>query len=208
MYEKGKKLDSKGIILACVGIIAVCIAINIAFAVFPPMGRSDGTSSEESSIGTNSASEVSGDESDDGPETDGADGQGETTHVDPSIVAVPDNLPEEATQAGFQDAVAAYLTSLTPRIRRSREDAYRVERLECGNGPRWLRYPLLGHPRLLPQRDGDSRDRRFHQGRGLQRRDVLIQMKNAPGPYTTEPSLLLFRRRLAALMEGDRHRSG
>lgn len=25
-------------------------------------------------------------------------------------------------------------------------------------------------------------------------------MKNAPGPYTTEPSLLLFRRRLAALM--------
>ena len=45
MYDKGKKLDSKGIILACVGIIAVCIAINIAFAVFPPMGRSDGTSS-------------------------------------------------------------------------------------------------------------------------------------------------------------------
>lgn len=64
MYDKGKKLDSKGIILACVGIIAVCIAINIAFAVFPPMGRSDGTSSEESSIGTDSASEVSGDESD------------------------------------------------------------------------------------------------------------------------------------------------
>lgn len=26
-------------------------------------------------------------------------------------------------------------------------------------------------------------------------------MKNAPGPYTTEPSLLLFRRRLAALMK-------
>lgn len=25
-------------------------------------------------------------------------------------------------------------------------------------------------------------------------------MRNAPGPYTTEPSLLLFRRRLAALM--------
>ena len=26
-------------------------------------------------------------------------------------------------------------------------------------------------------------------------------MKNAPGPYTTEPSLLLFRRRLGALMK-------
>ena len=173
MYDKGKKLDSKGIILACVGIIAVCIAINIAFAVFPPMGRSDGTSSEESSIGTDGASEVSGDESDDGPETDGADGQGETAHVDPSIVAVPDNLPEEATQAGFQDAVAAYLTSLTSEYGVPEKTLIESSDVNAG-WPRWLRYPLLGHPCLLPQRDGDSRDRRFHQGRGLQRRDVLI----------------------------------
>lgn len=135
MYDKGKKLDSKGIILACVGIIAVCIAINIAFAVFPPMGRSDGTSSEESSIGTDGASEVSGDESDDGPETDGADGQGETAHVDPSIVAVPDNLPEEATQAGFQDAVAAYLTSLTSEYGVPEKTLIESSDVNAGMGP-------------------------------------------------------------------------
>ena len=166
MYDKGKKLDSKGIILACVGIIAVCIAINIAFAVFPPMGRSDGTSSEESSIGTDGASEVSGDESDDGPETDGADGQGETAHVDPSIVAVPDNLPEEATQAGFQDAVAAYLTSLTSEYGVPEKTLIESSDVNAGMGPD-APISLLGHPRLLPQRDGDSRDRRFHQGRGF-----------------------------------------
>lgn len=113
MYDKGKKLDSKGIILTCVGIIAVCIAINIAFAVFPPMGRSDGDSAVESSTATDSDADVAGDELGDGSETGTIDGQGETAQVDPSIVAVPDNLPEEATQAGFQDAVAAYLTSLT-----------------------------------------------------------------------------------------------
>lgn len=135
MYEKGKKLDSKGIILACVGIIAVCIAINIAFAVFPPMGRSDGTSSEESSIGTDSAPEVSGDESDDGQETDVADGQGETAQVDPSIVSVPDNLPEEATQAGFQDAVAAYLTSLTSEYGVPEKTLIESSDVNAGMGP-------------------------------------------------------------------------
>lgn len=135
MYDKGKKLDSKGIILACVGIIAVCIAINIAFAVFPPMGRSDGTSSEESSIGTDSASEVSGDESDDGQETDVADGQGETAQVDPSIVSVPDNLPEEATQAGFQDAVAAYLTSLTSEYGVPEKTLIESSDVNAGMGP-------------------------------------------------------------------------
>lgn len=135
MYDKGKKLDSKGIILACVGIIAVCIAINIAFAVFPPMGRSDSTSSEESSIGTDGASEVSGDESDDGPETDVADGQGETTQVDPSIVAVPDNLPEEATQSGFQDAVATYLTSLTSEYGVPEKTLIESSDVNAGMGP-------------------------------------------------------------------------
>lgn len=135
MYDKGKKLDSKGIILACVGIIAVCIAINIAFAVFPPMGRSDGASSEESSIGTDSASEVSGDESDDGQETDVADGQGETAQVDPSIVSVPDNLPEEATQAGFQDAVAAYLTSLTSEYGVPEKTLIESSDVNAGMGP-------------------------------------------------------------------------
>ena len=76
MYEKGKKLDSKGIILACVGIIAVCIAINIAFAVFPPMGRSDDDSAVESSTATDGASDVAGDESSDvnaGMGPDGSD---------------------------------------------------------------------------------------------------------------------------------------
>lgn len=135
MYDKGKKLDSKGIILACVGIIAVCIAINIAFAAFPPMGRSDGTSSEESSIGTDVASEVSGDESDDGQETDVADGQGETAQVDPSIVSVPDNLPEEATQAGFQDAVAAYLTSLTSEYGVPEKTLIESSDVNAGMGP-------------------------------------------------------------------------
>ena len=135
MYDKGKKLDSKGIILACVGISAVCIAINIAFAVFPPMGRSDGTPSEESSIGTDSASEVSGDESDDGQETAVADEQGETAQVDPSIVSVPDNLPEEATQAGFQDAVAAYLTSLTSEYGVPEKTLIESSDVNAGMGP-------------------------------------------------------------------------
>lgn len=135
MYEKGKKLDSKGIILACVGIIAVCIAINIAFAVFPPMGRSDDDSAVESSTATDSASDVAGDELDDESETGIKDGQGETAQVDPSIVSVPDNLPEEATQAGFQDAVAAYLTSLTSEYGVPEKTLIESSDVNAGMGP-------------------------------------------------------------------------
>lgn len=135
MYDKGKKLDSKGIILACVGIIAVCIAINIAFAVFPPMGRSNGDSAVESSTATDGASDVAGDELDDESEAGVADGQGETTQVDPSVVAVPDNLPEEATQAGFQDAVAAYLTSLTSEYGVPEKTLIESSDVNTGMGP-------------------------------------------------------------------------
>ena len=135
MFEKGKKLDSKGIILACVGIIAVCIVINIAFAVFPPMGRSNGDSAVESSTATDGASDVAGDELDDESEAGVADGQGETTQVDPSIVSVPDNLPEEATQAGFQDAVAAYLTSLTSEYGVPEKTLIESSDVNTGMGP-------------------------------------------------------------------------
>lgn len=113
MYKKGKKLDSKGIILACVGIIIVCIAINVAFALFPPTGRTDDNSAVESSAAPDGAVDTYGHDTD-GESNGGTDGQGETIQVDPSIVAVPDSLPEGMTQTGFQDAVARYLTSLTP----------------------------------------------------------------------------------------------
>ena len=112
MYKKGKKLDSKGIILACVGIIIVCIAINVAFALFPPTGRTDDNSAVESSAASDGAVDTYGHDTD-GESNGGTDGQGETIQVDPSIVAVPDNLPEEMTQTGFQDVVARYLNSLT-----------------------------------------------------------------------------------------------
>ena len=96
MYKKGKKLDSKGIILACVGIIIVCIAINVAFALFPPTGRTDDNSAVESPAASDGAVDTDGFGTDD--ESEGAaDGQGDTIQVDPSIVAVPDNLPEEMT---------------------------------------------------------------------------------------------------------------
>ena len=171
MYKKGKKLDSKGIILACVGIIMVCIAINVAFAIFPPTGRTDDTSAVESSAASDGEVGADGHSTDDESEGGATDDKGETTQVDPSIVGVPDNLPEEMTQAGFQDVVARYLTSLTPEY--GVPEKTLIESSDV-NGSRGLRHPLLGHPRLLPQRDGDSRDRRLHQGRGLQRRDVLI----------------------------------
>lgn len=113
MYKKGKKLDSKGIILACVGIIIVCIAINVAFALFPPTGRTDDSPAVESSAASDGAVDIDGFGTDD--ESEGAaGGQGDTIQVEPSIVAVPDSLPEGMTQTGFQDAVARYLTSLTP----------------------------------------------------------------------------------------------
>ena len=114
MYKKGKKLDSKGIILACVGIILVCVAINVAFALFPPTGRTDDNSEVESSAASDGEVGADGYGTDDESEGGATDGQGETTQVDPSIVAVPDNLPEGMTQTGFQDVVARYLTSLTP----------------------------------------------------------------------------------------------
>ena len=91
--QKGKKLDSKGIILACVGIIIVCIAINVAFALFPPTGRTDDNSAVESSAASDGAVDTYGHDTD-GESNGGTDGQGETIQVDPSIVAVPDNLPE------------------------------------------------------------------------------------------------------------------
>lgn len=113
MYKKGKKLDSKGIILACVSIIIVCIAINVAFALFPPTGRTDDSPAVESSAASDGAVDTDGFGTDD--ESEGAaGGQGDTIQVEPSIVAVPDSLPEGMTQTGFQDAVARYLTSLTP----------------------------------------------------------------------------------------------
>lgn len=114
MYKKGKKLDSKGIILACVGIIIVCIAINVAFALFPPTGRTDDSPAVESSAASDGEVGADGYGSDDESEGGATDGQDETIQVEPSIVAVPDNLPEGMTQTGFQDAVARYLTSLTP----------------------------------------------------------------------------------------------
>lgn len=114
MYKKGKKLDSKGIILACAGIIMVCIAINVAFALFPPAGRSHNGSAVESSAASDGEVGADGHSADDESEGGATDDKGETKQVDPSIVAVPDNLPEEMTQTGFQDAVARYLTSLTP----------------------------------------------------------------------------------------------
>ncbi len=135
MYKRGKKLDSKGIILACVGIIIVCIAINVAFALFPPTGRTDGDLAVESSTATDGASDVAGDELDDESEAGAADGQGETAQVDPSIVAVPDNLPEEATQAGFQDAVAAYLTSLTSEYGVPEKTLIESSDVNAGMGP-------------------------------------------------------------------------
>lgn len=135
MYKKGKKLDSKGIILACVGIIIVCIAINVAFALFPPTGRTDGDLAVESSTATDGVSDVAGDELDDESEAGAADGQGETAQVDPSIVAVPDNLPEEATQAGFQDAVAAYLTSLTSEYGVPEKTLIESSDVNAGMGP-------------------------------------------------------------------------
>lgn len=113
MYKKGKKLDSKGIILACVGIIIVCIAINVAFALFPPAGRTDDNSAVESSAVSDGTADTDGYDTNDESEGGATDGQGESIQVDPSIVAVPDNLPEEMTQTGFQDVVARYLTSLT-----------------------------------------------------------------------------------------------
>lgn len=134
MYKKGKKLDSKGIILACVGIIMVCIAINVAFALFPPTGRTDDKSAVESSAASDG--EVGADaHSTDESEGGATDDKGETTQVDPSIVAVPDNLPEEATQAGFQDAVAAYLTSLTPEYGVPEKTLIESSDVNAGMGP-------------------------------------------------------------------------
>ena len=174
MYDKGKKLDSKGIILACVGIIAVCIAINIAFAVFPPWeGRMvprarnpqlEPTARPKSQV------------------TSQMMGRKQTLRMDrarrprltPRSCPCPTTCRRKRPRQVSRTLSPHTVTSLTSEYGVPEKTAYRVERRECGNGPRWLRYPLLGHPRLLPKRDGDSRDRRFHQGRGLQRRDVLI----------------------------------
>lgn len=134
MYKKGKKLDSKGIILACVGIIMVCIAINVAFALFPPTGRTDDNSAVESSTASDGAVDTDGHDTDD-ESNGGTDGQGETIQVNPSIVAVPDNLPEEMTQTGFQDVVARYLTSLTPEYGAPEKTLIESSGVNTGMGP-------------------------------------------------------------------------
>lgn len=134
MYKKGKKLDSKGIILACVGIIMVCIAINVAFALFPPTGRTDDNSAVESSTAFDGAVDTDGHDTDD-ESNGGTDGQGETIQVNPSIVAVPDNLPEEMTQTGFQDVVARYLTSLTPEYGAPEKTLIESSGVNTGMGP-------------------------------------------------------------------------
>ena len=135
MYKKGKKLDSKGIILACVGIIMVCIAINVAFAVFPPTGRSDDDLAVESPATSGGATDSSDEDTDDGSLDGTTDGHGETVQVDPSIVAVPDNLPEEMTQTGFQDVVARYLTSLTPEYGVPEKTLIESSEVNTGMGP-------------------------------------------------------------------------
>lgn len=134
MYKKGKKLDSKGIIIACVGIIIVCIAINVAFALFPPTGRTDDNSAVESSAASDGAVDTYGHDTD-GESNGGTDGQGETIQVDPSIVAVPDNLPEGMTQTGFQDVVARYLTSLTPEYGAPEKTLIESSGVNTGMGP-------------------------------------------------------------------------
>lgn len=134
MYKKGKKLDSKGIILACVGIIMVCIAINVAFALFPPTGRTDDSSAVESPASSDGEVDTDGFDADDESEG-GTDGQGETIQVDPSVVAVPDNLPEEMTQTGFQDVVARYLTSLTPEYGAPEKTLIESSGVNTGMGP-------------------------------------------------------------------------
>ena len=134
MYKKGKKLDSKGIILACVGIIIVCVAINVAFALFPPTGRTDGNSAVESSTASDGAVDTYGHDTD-GESNGGTDGQGETIQVDPSIVAVPDNLAEGMTQTGFQDVVARYLTSLTPEYGAPEKTLIESSDVNVGMGP-------------------------------------------------------------------------
>lgn len=134
MYKKGKKLDSKGIILACVGIIMVCIAINVAFALFPPTGRIDDNSAVESSTASDGTVDINGHDTDD-ESNGGTDGQGETIQVDPSIVAVPDNLPEEMTQTGFQDVVARYLTSLTSEYGAPEKTLIESSGVNTGMGP-------------------------------------------------------------------------
>lgn len=134
MYKKGKKLDSKGIILACVGIIIVCIAINVAFALFPPTGRTDDNSAVESSAASDGAVDTYGHDTD-GESNGGTDGQGETIQVDPSIVAVPDNLPEGMTQTGFQDVVARYLTSLTSEYGAPEKALIESSGVNTGMGP-------------------------------------------------------------------------
>lgn len=135
MYKKGKKLDSKGIILACVGIIIVCIAINVAFALFPPTGRTEGSSAVESSAESDGEAGADGYGTDDELGGGATDGQGETTQVDPSVVAVPDNLPEGMTQAGFQDVVARYLTSLTPEYGVPEKTLIESSEVNTGMGP-------------------------------------------------------------------------
>lgn len=134
MYKKGKKLDSKGIILACVGIIIVCIAINVAFALFPPTGRTDDSPAVESSAVSDGEVDTYGHDTD-GESNGGTDGQGETIQVDPSIVAVPDNLPEGMTQTGFQDVVARYLTSLTSEYGAPEKTLIESSGVNTGMGP-------------------------------------------------------------------------
>ena len=135
MYKKGKKLDSKGITLACVGIIIVCIAINVAFALFPPTGRTDDNSAVESSAASDGGVGADGYGTDDELEDGATDGQGETIQVEPSIVAVPDNLPEGMTQTGFQDVVARYLTSLTPEYGVPEKTLIETSDVNQGKGP-------------------------------------------------------------------------
>ena len=135
MYKKGKKLDSKGIILACVGIIIVCIAINVAFAAFPPMGRSDGDSAAESSAVSGGAADADGYDMAGESEGGATDEPGETVQVDPSIVAVPDNLPEETAQEDFRNAVATYLTSLTPEYGVPEKTLIESSAVNAGMGP-------------------------------------------------------------------------
>ncbi len=48
---------------------------------------------------------------------------------------MPDNLPEEATQAGFQDAVAAYLTSLTSEYGAPEKTLIESSDVNAGMGP-------------------------------------------------------------------------
>lgn len=100
MYKKGKKLDSRSVILACAAITVLCIAVNVACALVPGMTTRDDSAIEESF----------GDESDQGSSEGVIERE---VDIDPSIVEAPGDLPEGATADGYRDAVASYLKTLS-----------------------------------------------------------------------------------------------